>query len=84
MDRYGSLETGRGVSLYQEEGSECAAFAMDAVYAWDQQDIDIYVFVRVDRPDHPADIFQTTLVGAEAGVALRRKWTMLRAALAEA
>jgi hypothetical protein len=60
-DHYGNLETDRGVLLYQEAGSECAEYPVDAVYAWDQPDLHFYV-PRGDHFSDPADFcFQETL-----------------------
>jgi hypothetical protein len=67
--RYGRLETVSRIFLHQEAGSECAEYPVDAVYAWDQPDIYLYVSPGVDLHDHQVVFFQATLgvVGRGAG-----------------
>ena len=59
--RYGRLETVSRIFLHQEAGSECAEYAMDAVYAWDQPDFDLYVSGGDHSPAAEAIRFQKTL-----------------------
>ena len=66
---YGNLETDRGVLLYQEAGSECAEYPVDAVYAWDQPDLHFHVPCGPPLFDPALFCFQETLGiwdGAEA------------------
>jgi hypothetical protein len=58
---YGNLATDRGVFFYQEAGPQCAEYAMDAVYAWDQPDIHLHVSGGDHYPAAQAFCFQTTL-----------------------
>jgi hypothetical protein len=63
---HGNLEADRRIFLYKKAGPERAQHAMDAVYAWDQPDIDLYV----PGGDHhfavEAICFQKTLGGVTA------------------
>jgi hypothetical protein len=68
ISHYGSLETDRGIFVYQEAGPECAAYAMDAVYARDQPDFHFHVPDRDHYPAAKTFRFQKTLGGGRLAV----------------
>lgn len=43
---YGSVETTSGIFLFKKARSQCAAFNLDALYAWHQQNIAVHVHFR--------------------------------------